>query len=591
MADVLGVNRSFTARRWQQRGMDSPEVERQALAIAQRHDLPDIIARVLASRGIGLERVESFLAPRLRNVLQDPDRLLDMEKGVQRLVQAVQSGETVGLLADFDVDGATSAALLTRFLHSIGVRTLLHVPDRLRDGYGPNRAALAGLRERGCGLIITLDCGIAAIEVLGEAAEQGSDIVVVDHHISGPELPRAVAVINPNRIDESGLYTNLAAVGVTFLFVIALNRSLRQCGWYRDRQEPDLTTWLDLVALGTVCDVVPLDDINRALVTQGLKIMARRGNIGLRTLSDLAGLDRAPDSGHLGFILGPRINAAGRVGQSDLGARLLTTECGDEAETIARKLSMYNSERQELEAAVRRAAMQQADARMDDVPVVVVAGDGWHPGVIGIVAGRLRERYHRPACVISFDGDTGKGSCRSAPGLPIGAAVIAACQSGLLVAGGGHAMAAGFTIRREKVDAFRAFLSDRFSRVLGSGPVLASLGIDGLLAPGGVQRSLVDTLARLGPFGSGNPEPRFAVSSARVVRADVVGNDHVRCQLAGSDGSRINGIAFRAMENDLGPALLQGFGRNLHFAGRLRTNDWRGRRTVQLQIEDAAPAG
>ena len=510
---VLGVEHSVTARRWGNRASETADTERKSQAIAQRHDLPDIVARILASRGVMLDAVDRFLEPRVRDWLPDPSVLKDMNVAVERLVDAVRKGETIGIFADYDVDGATSSALLTRFLGAVGARTLLHVPDRLREGYGPNTMALNGLRARGASVVVTVDCGIAALEVLARAADSGLDVIVVDHHIAEPSLPRAVAVVNPNRLDESGALGHLAAVGVTFLLVIALNRGLRTIGWYRDRPEPDLIGWLDLVALGTVCDVVALEGLNRAFVAQGLKVLAQRRNTGLRVLSDFAKLDRRPDAYHLGFVFGPRVNAAGRVGEADLGARLLLTEDEGEAMRIAEMLDEHNKRRRDIELRVLEVATDLAEQTAGDDPVVVVSGDGWHPGVIGIVAGRLRERYNRPACVIAMDGPTGKGSGRSVPGLEIGAAVIAACQSGLLVAGGGHAMAAGFTAERSRIDAFRRFLADRFARELDGAPLVANLGIDGVLAPRGVQRRLVDTLARLGPFGSGNPEPRFAIAS------------------------------------------------------------------------------
>lgn len=590
MPAVLGVERSVTGKRWQSRGAGRPDVERLALTIAQRHGVPDLVARVMASRGLELDDVERFLNPTLRESLPDPASLRGMREAVERLARAVRDGETIGLFADYDVDGATSAALLTRFLAAVGGNTILHVPDRILEGYGPNAEALAGLRDRGAGVVVTLDCGIVAFDVLEQTAEAGLDVVVVDHHMAEPALPRAIAVVNPNRVDETGALGHLAAVGVTFLLVIALNRGLRDAGWYQSRPEPDLMAWLDLVALGTVCDVVALQGLNRAYVAQGLKVMARRENVGIRALASVARIEQRPEAYHLGFVLGPRVNAAGRVGEADLGARLLSTEDEVEAQGIAAALDRHNDDRKEIEAAVQAEAMAQAELADADMPVLVVGGDGWHPGVIGIVAGRLRERFNRPACVIAFDGETGKGSGRSVSGLALGSAVIAAHQSGLLVGGGGHAMAAGFTIEREKLDAFRSFLSDRFAAELAGEPLVASISLDGVLAPAGAKRQVVDALAKLGPFGSGNPEPHFAIASAKVARADVVGQNHVRCIFTGADGGKLKGIAFRAMDSDLGPALLQHGGRALHVAGQLRPDDWQGRQDVQLFIEDVAIA-
>jgi single-stranded-DNA-specific exonuclease len=588
MPAVLGVECSVTGKRWLHRGGETPEAERSALAIAQRYGVPDLVSRIMVARGIGLDDVEAFLNPTLRGTLPDPSSLQGMAATVERLSRAITTGELIGLFADYDVDGATSAALLTRFIAAAGGRSILHVPDRILEGYGPNAEALAGLRQRGAGVVVTLDCGIVAFEVLEKTAQTGLDVVVIDHHMAEPSLPRAIAVVNPNRVDESGALGHLAAVGVTFLVVIALNRSLRELGWYQGRQEPDLMGWLDLVALGTVCDVVELEGLNRAFVAQGLKVMARRGNPGLRALATVAKIDQRPEAYHLGFVFGPRVNAAGRVGEADLGARLLSSDDEAEVQHIAEALDRHNEDRKEIEASVQAEAIAQAEQVASDAPILVVAGDGWHPGVIGIVAGRLRERFNRPACVIAFDGATGKGSGRSIKGLALGPAVIAAHQSGLLVGGGGHAMAAGFTIKREKMDAFRTFLADRFAAELAGQPLFASLSLDGVLAPAGAKRQVVDALAQLGPFGSGNPEPHFAIASAKIVRADVVGQNHVRCIFTGADGGKLKGIAFRAMDSDLGPALLQHGGRPLHVAGQLRSDDWQDRQDVQLFIEDVA---
>ncbi len=590
MPAVLGVERSITGKRWLHRGAQGEEAERAALAMAQRHGVPDIVARVMAARGVALDGVERFLNPTLRAELPDPSSLKGMAEAVERLVRAIRGGETIGLFADYDVDGATSAALLSRFIAAAGGKSILHVPDRILEGYGPNAEALASLKQRGAGVVVTLDCGIVAFDVLEQTAESGLDVVVLDHHMAEPSLPRAIAVVNPNRVDESGALGHLAAVGVTFLVVIALNRALREAGWFKDRREPDLMTWLDLVALGTVCDVVALEGLNRALVAQGLKVMARRGNPGLRALASVAKIEQRPEAYHLGFVFGPRVNAAGRVGDADLGARLLSTEDDAEAARIAQALDEHNYSRKEIEAQVQLEAVAQAEQADPNTPVLVVAGDGWHPGVIGIVAGRLRERFNRPACVVALDGETGKGSGRSVKGLALGPAVIAAHQSGLLVGGGGHAMAAGFTIARDRLDAFREFLAERFAAELAGEPLVATVSLDGVLAPAGAKRKVYDALAKLGPFGSGNPEPHFAISSAKIARADVVGQNHVRCILTGADGGKLKGIAFRAMDSDLGPALLNHGGRALHIAGQLRADDWQGREDVQLFIEDAALA-
>jgi single-stranded-DNA-specific exonuclease len=585
-AGYLGVARSLGNRRWRLRVAD----ERNGLAISQRFGVPEIVGRIMAARGAPIDSAESFLSPTLRDLLPDPFLFLDMERAVERLTGALRDGEMIALFGDYDVDGATSLALLQRYLVAVGADPLVYVPDRLREGYGPNEKALLALQKKGAKLILTLDCGTGAHEALSAAAAAGIDIIVVDHHVSEPRLPEAVAFINPNRFDEKTPHRELAAVGVTFMLVVALNRRLREQGWFKQRGEPNLLEFLDLVALGTVCDVVPLIGVNRALVRQGLKVMARRANVGLTALADVAGVDERPSAYHLGFVLGPRTNAGGRVGEAGLGARLLATEDRNEARGIAERLDAYNRERRAIEEQVREEAFAQA-AGMEDAPgPLIVAGEGWHPGVIGIVASRLVGRYHRPALVIALDGDEGKGSGRSIPGVTLGAEIIAARQAGLLVAGGGHAMAAGFTVSRQRLDEFRAFLAERMAPHLAAVDPVPTLGIDGALTLGGATRELLAMLDKVGPFGAGNAEPRFAFRLVRVVRADIVGDGHVRCVLADSGGGRMKGIAFRSADRELGRALLAKGGEPLHVAGRLRTDDWKGRRGVQIQLDDAARA-
>ncbi len=588
-ATVLGVERSATGKRWVARGGDGGAVERLGLAIAQRHGLPEIVGRLIAQRGVALEYVERFLDPTLKVELPDPSVLRDMDAAAARLADTVQSGRAVGLFADYDVDGATSAALMTRYLRAVGTEAVVHIPDRIDEGYGPNLPALEGLVERGAAVVACLDCGILAIETLGQARAAGIDVLVVDHHLAGPELPPAVAVVNPNRLDESGELGQLAACGVTFLVLVALNRELRRRGWFQNRPEPDLRALLDLVALGTVCDVVPLAGLNRAYVSQGIRVMASRGNPGLAALGDVARLDRRPDPYHLGFVLGPRINAGGRVGRADLGARLLSTDDPVEASTLAAELDRYNEERRTIEAQVLEAALAQAEAQADK-PALVVTGEGWHPGVVGIVASRLKDRFNRPACVVGVEDGVGTGSGRSVPGVQLGAAVIAAQQAGLLVKGGGHAMAAGFTVLLDRIEAFRAFLCERVAADLDGQAAMPTLSVDAALAPGGATGDLVRTVGRIGPFGTGNPEPRFVFPAVRVVGAGVVGENHVRCTLAGADGGRLKAIAFRALDGDLGRSLLQAGSTPMHVAGHLRADDFRGGDQVQLIVDDAAPA-
>lgn len=561
------------------------------LAIAQRLQLPELVGRLLAARGQDLDTAEQYLTPKLNQSLPDPGAFRDMDHAAARLVAAIERQETIAVFGDYDVDGATSAALLLRFLRSVGAENLrLYVPDRLVEGYGPNAPALEKLRAAGVALVITVDCGITAFAPLEAAGAVGLDVIVVDHHVAEPRLPLAAAVVNPNRLDETAGHGQLAAVGVAFLLVVALNRALRAKGWYTAaRPEPDLLQWLDIVALGTVCDVVPLTGVNRALVTQGLKVMAQRRNIGLAALADVAGVNERPTAYHAGFLLGPRVNAGGRVGKSDLGARLLSTDNPVEAKDIAQQLDALNAERREIEAAVLEQAIALAERQAADNPhLIFVAAQGWHPGVIGIVASRLKDRFERPACVVALDQDAGKGSGRSVSGLHLGNAVIAAREAGLITKGGGHAMAAGFEVDAARVEDLRVFLSARLKDNLGGLPLTPLLDVDGALQPRAANAEFAAQIERLAPFGSGNAEPRFVLPNARIGFAEIVGGAHVRCFVEGSDGARIKGIAFRAAENDLGRALLSARGAVLHLAGHLRRDTWQGRNESQMVIEDAA---
>jgi single-stranded-DNA-specific exonuclease len=578
----LGVERSLGGRRWRSRLDD----DRQALALAQARDLPEPLARVLAARGVEAADVASYLAPSLRDLMPDPSSLKDMDAAADRLAQAVRDDELVALFGDYDVDGATASAVLRLFLEAVGGRVRPYIPDRLREGYGPNVPALSRLAGEGATVVVTLDCGIAAHEPLARATEDGMAVIVADHHLAGPSLPPAHAVVNPNRLDDDSGLGMLAAVGVAFMLAVATNRVLRDSGWFATCDEPDLRQWLDLVALGTVCDVVPLIGLNRAFVRRGLDVMRRRGNVGLATLADVAGADRSPDTYLAGFVLGPRINAGGRVGQADLGHRLLTSGDAAAALPLARALDQYNSERKAIEQAVTEAASQEAEKALDRA-ALVVAGNGWHGGVIGLAASRLADRHGRPALVIGFDGDEGKGSARSRPGIDIGTIVTAACQADLLVAGGGHPMAAGFTVARDRLDDFRGFVEERVAAqaVSAGGP---SLGLDGAMAVAAASRDLIAILSEAGPFGAGNPEPRFVLPACRIAHAAVVGSDHVRCRLAGEAGGNVPAIAFGAATRPIGEALLAAQGRPLHVAGHLRENRWRDRVEVQMVIDDVA---
>ncbi|HYX01390.1 MAG TPA: single-stranded-DNA-specific exonuclease RecJ [Reyranella sp.] len=588
----LGIERSLTGRRWAARLAD----ERIALAMAQRHGLPDAICRLLAAREVELEGVPDFLDPTLRKFLPDPSHLKDMDAAVARLVRAVQVGERIVVFGDYDVDGATSAALLMRFFRAVGGDIGFYIPDRRSEGYGPNAPALLKLKADGAAVVVTVDCGVTAFEPLAEAKRAGLDVIVIDHHQAEIALPDVLAVVDPNRVDEASAHKQLAAVGVAFLLAVGVNRALREAGWYGEaRPEPDLRQWLDLVALGTVCDVVPLTGVNRALVRQGLLVMGQRRNVGLATLADVARLREAPGAYHLGFLLGPRVNAGGRVGQADLGARLLSSDDAHEVGALAVRLDELNAERR----AIEREVLDQAIGRIERLygpdrkglpAALVVESEGWHIGVIGIVASRLVERYGRPAFVIGIDGEVGKGSGRSVRGVDLGAAVIAARQAGLLLNGGGHAMAAGLSVAREQVGTLAQFLAERIAPQLGAAPAMRELGIDAALSPAAATPDLVAMIERAGPFGAGNALPRFALTGVRVDYAEPVGEGHVRCTLVGAERGRVEAIAFRARQTALGPALLDATRPVLHVAGALRIDRYNGRDRVRLQIDDAAAA-
>lgn len=576
----LGVEKSATGRKWVARSYD----ERTALALSQRYTLPDVIARSLSARGIDLDTASSFLDPKLRDLLPNPSSFKDMDKAALRMAEAIQQKQTVAVFGDYDVDGATSAALLIRFARAVGIEIKLYVPDRMKEGYGPNSAALQQLAQDGIKLVVTVDCGVTAHEPLKAAQEAGLDVIVLDHHASEPVLPPAHAIVNPNRLDENNRYGYLAAVGVTYLFVIAVNRVLREQGYYSSIKEPDLLTLLDLVALGTICDVVKLVGLNRGLVAQGLRVMNQKRNRGLVALAEAAGCKGLMDTYAAGFILGPRVNAGGRVGKSDTGAKLLSSEDPSVVTQLAQQLHQLNAERREIEARV----LTEAEAlKLDEnMPIVFVASENWHPGVIGIVASRLKDKFHHPALVVALDGDIGKGSGRSVGGIDLGAAIIAARQAGLLINGGGHKMAAGFTVARDKVDALKNFLADRIGKQIEAEPLVPTLTLDGLVSGTALQADFVKKLGTLGPFGTGNSEPRFALADCRIVQANIVGEKHVSVIIM-QGGTRLRGIAFRAMENGLADILLKK-GVTCHLAGHLSVDEWQGEERVQLKIDDVA---
>ena len=587
MAPVCGISRSLSGLAWRWRSGNG-ELDPRATA----GGLDDLVAQLLLARGVAHDDLDRQRQPTLKAFLPDPSLFRDMDVAADRLAQAVLTGERVTVFGDYDVDGATSAALLIRLLRSCGVAADAYIPDRLLEGYGPSGAALVGLADRGNSLVVTVDCGSMAHEALAMAHDAGLDVIVVDHHKCSAELPRATAVINPNRLDEAteaAGHGHLAAVGVAFLLAVATVRALRRQGFFSSRSEPELLALLDLVALGTVADVAALHGLNRALVAQGLKAMARRENVGLAALIDAARLTRPPSCFDLGFALGPRINAGGRIGEANLGVRLLTTDDAEEARELAARLSALNDERRAIEAAVQEAAEAQLGAQHNRA-VAVLAGQGWHPGVVGIVAGRIKEKAGKPALVIALDEEgSGRGSGRSIVGVDLGAAIIAAREAGLLRAGGGHAMAAGLTVEAGKLDALAEWLDGHLAADVARARGSRALLLDLSLAAGGLTCDLVALLNSAGPFGVGWPRPRLAIGPVRIVKADIVGSDHLRMIVSGDDGCSFKAVAFRLAHSDLGQALLHASrGRRLWLAGCARVDDWGNRPCPELHVEDAA---
>ncbi len=575
----LDVTASLTGRRWIG---PAPEVERQAEALVQSEHLPPALCRVLARRGVTEGQSGAFLEPKLQDLLPDPRSLRDMERAAERFLQAVKQRQRIAIFADYDVDGGSSAALLIDWLRQMGREATLYVPDRIDEGYGPNVPAMQEL-GRAHDLIVCVDCGTLSH---GPIEAAGCDVVILDHHLGGETLPECVAVVNPNRQDEDGALAHLCAAGVVFLMLVEANRQMKSEG----AKGPNLMDLLDLVALATVADVAPLIGVNRALVRQGLRIMARRERPGLAALADVARMNTMPSAYHLGFLMGPRVNAGGRIGQADLGARLLSTADPFEAKAMADKLDELNTERREIEGQVRAAALAQAEERGLEAPLVWAAGEGWHPGVVGIVASRLKEATNRPAIVIGMDGAEGKGSGRSVAGVDLGAAIQRLATEGLLIKGGGHKMAAGLTVARDKLEA----AMERLSELLGKqgagegGPL--DLRLDGLLMPGAATPELIDSLEAAGPYGASAPAPRFAFPSQRISFVKRIGESHLKLAFTDGMGAKVEAICFGAFDGPLGPALEQHGGRPFHLAGHLEINDWGGRKSVQLRLSDAAPA-
>lgn len=589
----LGVRSSARGFVWRERL--SFDLKPQATAISQRHGLPELMGRILAARGIGLEDVPVFLDPTLKSLMPDPSTLRDMDKAAAHLADAITAKQYIAIFGDYDVDGACSSALLSRFLSHHDVPSRIYIPDRLFEGYGPNVGAIETLVNEGAKLIVTVDCGTTSFEPLAAARKFGADVIVIDHHQADERLPDVDAVVNPNRQDDVSGQGMLCAAGVVFLVLVATTRELRRRGYYGTVREPDLLALLDLVALATVADVVPLTGLNRAYVKKGLAVMRARENVGLTALADAAGLTAAPTPYHLGFILGPRINAGGRIGNAALGATLLSTTDQIEAQRIAELLNRLNKERKDIETLMLEEALAVADQQMIDDPsraMIIVASETWHKGIVGLVASRLVERFRRPACVIAWSEggspDEGTGSLRSIPGVDLGSAVRAAVAAGLLIKGGGHAMAAGLTVSRAGL----AVLDQHFATHLGAASAEASaaagLDIDAALVASGATVELMQLMERVSPFGQGNPEARFVLPAHRVKFAKLVGESHVRVLLEGGDGARLDAIAFRAAGQPLGDLLMSAGGMPLHVAGHLRRDTWGGRDRVEMQIEDAA---
>ncbi|KXF77205.1 single-stranded-DNA-specific exonuclease RecJ [Paramesorhizobium deserti] len=589
----LGVSQSVTGYRWVDRlGLREANI---ALAIAQNHGMPDLVARVLAGRGVSLDEAPLFVEPTIKSLMPDPASLTDMERAAGRIADAIAKRERVAIFGDYDVDGACSSALLSRFLTHYGVANAIYIPDRIFEGYGPNSQAMRELAEKGASLIVTVDCGTNSAAAIEAAREAGSDVVVIDHHQVGGLLPQAAfAVVNPNRDDDISGQGHLCAAGVTFLTLVQVLRTLRERRIAADISAPDLLGLLDLVALATVCDVVPLKGVNRAFVVKGLMVARAQQNAGLAALARVARIGEPLNSFHLGFLIGPRINAGGRIGDAGLGARLLTLDDPVEAERIAQELDRLNQERQAMELQMLAQAEAEAAVEMSGGPgpaIIVTASEDWHPGIVGLIAARLKERTRRPAFAIAFNQNgIGTGSGRSITGFDLGRMVRGAVEKGLLVKGGGHAMAAGITVERDKLGALRAYFEEAAGEAVARLRDNQSLAIDGALSAAGATLALHDALERAGPYGSGHPQPVLVLPHHRLIGASVVGKDHIRATLAGADGRRVNAIAFRSAGSALGEFLLRQSGQSIHIAGNLSINHWNGSSAAQIRIMDAAVA-
>ena len=585
MEQNLDNNISLGGNLWQVASVD----ERLAEILVQKYGLPILIAKIIALRGITSDDVINFLDPKISTLMPDPHVLKDMQKAAERIADAIIENQKIAIIGDYDVDGATSTSVMKLFLRSVGIEPDIHIPDR-DEGYGPSKQAVDDFKNKGADLLLTLDCGTTAFEPLEYATSLGIDVVVLDHHEAEVKLPKIYALVNPKRLDESDDYPSLkfmAAVGVVFMTVVAVNSSLRQRGFYNnDRPEPDLKRWLDLVALGTVCDVVPLKGINRAYVSQGLKVMANRSNIGLKVLMDKANLSDIPNAFHLGYVLGPRINACGRVGDADMGNQLLCCNSDYQAELLVDKLNEFNLKRKDIENHVLLSAIEQVEGTPQEYPIAFVYGKDWHQGVIGIVAGRLKERYNVPSFVMSIEADEVKGSARSISQVDLGALIISAKEKGILTKGGGHIMAAGFSLEEEKIEEFKKFVGEYVIARIGDEAITPVLNIDAILDVGGANIELADYLEKLEPFGAGNTEPILMLKNVKIIKPSLIGVGHVRCVLISDNGASIKAVAFRVGDNQIGNAMLNAKGEKFDVVGVLRRDKWNGRNEIQFIIND-----
>ena len=566
-----------------------PVDERKAELIAQRFALPLPVARIIASRGIPVDDVANFINPKLQNLMPDPFCMKDMEKAAKRIAEAIVKKQKVAIIGDYDVDGATSSSVLRLYLESVGIEPEIHIPER-DEGYGPSRQAFDEFAALGAELVSTVDCGTTAFDVFDYAGSLDIPVIVLDHHEAEVRLPEVYAVVNPKRLDESDDYPYLkymAAVGVVFCTIVAVNRELRKQGFCAGREEPTLLQWLDLVALGTVGDVVPLLGVNRAFVRQGLRFMSLRSNTGLRALIDKSGISEAPSAFHLGYVLGPRINACGRVGEASLGNKLLCSRDDFQAGQLADKLNEFNAQRKEIEAYVLLSAIEMLEGTPQEYPIAFAAGKDWHQGVVGIVAGKLKERYNVPAFVMSIEPDEVKGSARSVPGVDLGALIIAAKEKGLLTKGGGHTMAAGFSLSEDKIEAFHRFAGEYVRQKLGEEDVAPVIEVDSALDLLGANTDFAAALELLEPFGAGNAEPKIVLEHVRIVKPGIVGAGHVRCFLTSGNGGSLKAMAFKIADTELGKTLLNSQGAVFDIAGVLRRDNWQGRKSVQFIIDDA----